>query len=107
MYKTPVLSLPGKRAERVWSASYHRVVSAECCVTQQHIFTRNLINLTAHVRACSVLASGATLYTRFARLLGNGSRIWLAVGLRTAVRCAPQARAKAVSGKKSQPSDAD
>ena len=64
-------------------------------------------NLTAHVRACSVLVSGATLYTR---LLGNGSRIWLAVGelvLRTAVRCAPQARAKAVSGKKSQPSDAD
>ena len=35
---------------------------------------------------------------------------WLAVGelvLRTAVCCAPQARAKAVSGKKSQPSDAD
>ena len=67
-------------------------------------------NLTAHVRACSVLVSGATLYTMFARLLGNGSRIWLAVGelvLRTAVRCAPQARAKAVSGKKSQPSDAD
>ena len=76
-----------------------------------HIFTRNLMtNLTAHVRACSVLVSGATLYTRFARLLGNGSRIWLAVGelvLRTAVCCAPQARAKAVSGKKSQPSDAD
>ena len=52
-------------------------------------------NLTAHVRACSVLVSGATLYTRFARLLGNGSRTWLAVGelvLHTAVRCAPQAR---------------
>ena len=66
-----------------------------------HIFTRNLM-LTAHVRACSVLVSGATLYTRFARLLGNGSRIWLAVGelvLRTAVRCALQERAKAVSGK--------
>ena len=62
-----------------------------------------MTNLTAHVRACSVLVSGATLYTRFARLLGNGNRIWLAVGelvLRTAVRCAPQARAKAVSGKK-------
>ena len=58
---------------------------------------------TAHVRACSVLVSGATLYTRFARLLGNGSRIWLAVGelvLRTAVRCALQERAMAVSGKK-------
>ena len=49
--------------------------------------------MSAHVRACSVLVSGATLYTRFARLLGNGSRIWLAVGelvLRMAVRCAPQ-----------------
>ena len=60
-------------------------------------------NLTAHVRTCSVLVSGATLYTRFARLLGNGSQIWLAVGelvVRTAMRCAPQARAKAVSGKK-------
>ena len=48
-------------------------------------------SLTAHVRACSVLVSGATLYTRFARLEGV---------LRMTVRCAPQARAKAVSGKK-------
>ena len=42
-------------------------------------------------------------YTRFASLLGNGSQIWLAVGelvVRTAMRCAPHARAKAVSGKK-------
>ena len=79
-----------------------RVVSAECCVTQQlAYFYPQPYKLTAHVRACSVLVSGATLYTRFARLLGNGSRIWVAVGelvLRTAVRCAPQARAKAVSG---------
>ena len=90
-------------------------MSAECCVTQQLAYFypqphESHPNLTAHVRACSVLVSGATLYTRFARLLGNRSRIWLAVGelvLRTAVRCAPQARAKAVSGKKSQPSDAD
>ena len=84
-------------------------MSAECCVTQQLAYFypqpyESHLNLTAHVRACSVLVSGATLYTRFARLLGNGSRIWLAVGelvLRTAVCCAPQARAKAVSGKKS------
>ena len=80
-------------------------MSAECCVTQQlaYFYPQPYPNLTAHVRACSVLVSGATLYTRFARLLGNGSRIWLAVGelvLRTAIRCAPQARAKAVSGKK-------
>ena len=80
-------------------------MSAECCVTQQLAQPyESHLNLTAHVRACSVLVSGATLYTRFARLLGNGSGIWLAVGelvLRTAVCCAPQARAKAVSGKKS------
>ena len=83
-------------------------MSAECCVTQQLAYFypqpyESHPNLTAHVRACSVLVSGATLYTRFARLLGNGSRIWLVLGelvLRTAVRCAPQARAKAVSGKK-------
>ena len=39
-------------------------------------------------------------YTRFASLLGNGSQIWLELVVRTAMRCAPHARAKAVSGKK-------
>ena len=45
-----------------------RVVSAECCVTQQQPHP----NLTAHVRACSV---GATFYTRF---LGTEAEfVWL------------------------------
>ena len=72
-----------------------------CYATVGIFLPATLSKLTAHVRACSVLVSGATLYKRFARLLGKGSRIWVAVGelvLRTAVRCAPQARAKAVSG---------
>ena len=56
-------------------------------------------SLTAHVRACSVLVSGATLYTRFARLEAKFCCVRELV-LRTTVRCVPQAHAKAVSGKK-------
>ena len=68
-------------------------MSTECCVG---IFTH-----------AQLLVS---FYTRFVRLLGKGSQILLSVGelvLSMAVRCAPQARAKVFSGKKSQPSGAD
>ena len=76
-----------------------------------HIFTRNL--MTKPNRARSRMLSTSVRRDVVHEVCSSSwerKPNWLAVGelvLRTAVCCAPQARAKAVSGKKSQPSDAD
>ena len=82
-----------------------RVVSAECCVTQQLAYfypqpkpnhTRSRM-LSTSLRRIVVHEVCSSSWERKPNLVGCGRAT---VVLRTAVRCAPQARAKAVSGLK-------